>query len=211
MFKQLIQNSFSESIATKERALLALADKLQAAAELCVNTFQGGGKIIFCGNGGSAADAQHLAAEFVGRFLLDRRPLPALALNVNTSSLTSIGNDYGYRFSFSRQVEAFAQAGDLLVGISTSGNSGNVLEAVLSARKLGMRIIAMTGEGGGQLAAHADVLLDVPSQSTPRIQECHVLLGHILCQAVDEVLGTGEVVKGLRKHSAGGQDDREGS
>lgn len=159
-----------------------------AAGEALIACYRGGGKAMLCGNGGSAADAQHLAAEFVGRFLTERRPLPALALHANSSALTAIGNDYGYDQTFARQVEAFARPGDVVVGLTTSGNSGNVVEAFRRAHALGLRTIALTGRSGGKLREHADYLLNVPSDETPRIQECHILMGHCLCEAVEQAL-----------------------
>jgi D-sedoheptulose 7-phosphate isomerase len=165
---------------------------LRTAAEALVTAYRAGHKAIFFGNGGSAADAQHLAAEFVGRYLLERKPLPALALNANSSALTAIGNDYGYREVFARQFEALAAAGDVAVGLSTSGNSSSVIEAIARARKLGIFTIALTGASGGQLRGLADVLIAVPSEETPRIQECHILLGHALCDAVEQALAADE-------------------
>ena len=144
-----------------------------------------GNKVMFCGNGGSAADSQHLAAEFVGRFQKERKGLPALALTVDTSILTAVGNDYGYDKVFVRQVEALARPGDVLVGISTSGNSGNVVAAVELAKELGVYCVGMTAAGGGKLKALCDECLAVPAQATARAQEMHILIGHILCELVD--------------------------
>jgi D-sedoheptulose 7-phosphate isomerase len=149
---------------------------------------QRGGKLLFFGNGGSAADAQHLASEFVNRFLRDRRALAAVALTTDTSALTSIGNDLGFDQVFSRQVEALAQPGDLVVAISTSGNSSNVLRGVEAARHLGCATVGMTGGTGGLLAKAVDEAFVVPSAETPRIQETHITLGHALCALVDEIL-----------------------
>src|SRR5262249_16953986 len=143
---------------------------------------------IFFGNGGSAADAQHLAAEFLGRYLRERDPLPAVALNTNTSAITAIGNDYGYEHTFSRQLKALAVRGDVAVGISTSGHSKNVIEAMSVARAMGVTTIAMTGATGGKMKDLADILIAVPSKDTPRIQECHILAGHALCDAVEGAL-----------------------
>lgn len=183
--RQLIEGSFERSRAVKQEALERLLPALLHAAERLIAVYRGGGKALFCGNGGSAADAQHLAAELVGRFQLERQGLPALALTVNTSVLTAIGNDYSYADVFARQVEALARPGDALVGLSTSGNSANVIEAFRRARTLGLTTIALTGRGGGKLREFADILLDVPSIETPRIQECHTLIGHCLCEAVE--------------------------
>ena len=185
---ELFRANFERSVAVKQAALAALQPALERAAEAMVACYRRGGQAMFCGNGGSAADAQHLAAEFVGRYLAERRPLPALALHANTSSLTAIGNDYGYDLSFARPLEAFARPGDVLVGLTTSGNSRNILEAFRRARALGVTSIGLTGEGGGKLAELADILLAVPSRETPRIQECHILIGHCLCQAVEQAL-----------------------
>jgi D-sedoheptulose 7-phosphate isomerase len=166
----------------------AMADRIVAAAEIVASALASGGQVLFCGNGGSAADAQHLAAEFVGRYLKDRRPWPALALSTNTSAVTAIGNDYGFGDIFARQVAAHGRPGDVLVAISTSGASENCLRAVGAARTAGMRVVVMTGRGGGELASDCDVHLDVPHPATPRIQECHVLMGHIICGLVEEAL-----------------------
>ena len=148
----------------------------------------GGGKVLFCGNGGSAADAQHLAAEFVGRYLYDRPSIPALALTVDTSALTAIGNDYGYDQVFARQVSGLGQAGDVLVGLSTSGHSANVIQAVTIAKDRGLTTIGMTGESGGQLADLCDVCICVPSPHTNHIQEMHIAVGHYLCGVVEHHL-----------------------
>ena len=164
---------------------------LTAAADALIRAYRGGRKAIFFGNGGSAADAQHLAAEFLGRFLRERDPLPALALNVNSSAVTAIGNDYGYENVFSRQLRGLAAAGDIAVGISTSGNSPNVIHGLQCARQMGLLTIAMTGSGGGRMRGVADVLIAVPSEETPRIQECHILVGHALCDAVERAVTEG--------------------
>lgn len=166
-------------------------DLLASIADALSNTLDSGGKILWCGNGGSAADAQHFAAELVGRFQLDRRGLASLALTTDSSILTSIANDYGYEIIFKRQVEALAKPGDLLVGISTSGNSKNVVLALQAARNLGLRTVGFTGEGGGQIAALVDHLFAVPSRTTARIQEMHLLAGHLLCDAVERRFATG--------------------
>lgn len=144
-----------------------------------------GHKVLFCGNGGSAADSQHLAAEFVGRFQKERRGLPAIALTVDTSILTAVGNDYGYDKVFARQVQALAQAGDVLIGISTSGNSANVVQAIELARSMGVYCAGMTASGGGKMAALCDECIAVPAKVTARAQEMHILIGHILCELVD--------------------------
>jgi D-sedoheptulose 7-phosphate isomerase len=161
---------------------------LTIAAEALISAYRAHRKAVFFGNGGSAADAQHLAAEFVGRYLRERAPLPALALNANSSAVTAIGNDYGYDEVFARQLEALAGPGDVAVGISTSGNSASVIQAIVRARRLGMFTIALTGASGGQLRGIVHVLIAVPAVETPRIQECHILCGHALCDAVERAL-----------------------
>jgi D-sedoheptulose 7-phosphate isomerase len=160
-------------------------DKIQQAIELLIERLSAGNKLLVCGNGGSAADAMHICAELVGRFLRDRRPLAAIALTANQPILTALGNDYCYESVFSRQVEALAKPGDVVWGISTSGNSKNVVEALRSARTLGAWTIGLTGESGGAMAEHADVLLAVPVAATPRIQEIHVVTYHVICEAVE--------------------------
>jgi D-sedoheptulose 7-phosphate isomerase len=147
-----------------------------------------GGKVFFFGNGGSAANAQHLAAEFTGRFLKERRALPALALSVNSSSLTAIGNDYGFDLVFARQLEALGKEGDVAVGLSTSGNSPNVIRALEAAKSKSIFAVALTGKSGGKLKNAADCTICIPSEETPRIQECHILTGHLICEMVEEVL-----------------------
>ena len=147
-----------------------------------------GGKVFFFGNGGSAANAQHLAAEFTGRFLKERRALPALALSVNSSSLTAIGNDYGFDLVFARQLEALGKEGDVAVGLSTSGNSPNVIRALEAAKSKSIFAVALTGKSGGKLKNTADCTICIPSEETPRIQECHILTGHLICEMVEEVL-----------------------
>ncbi len=188
--KDLIQNSIRESIAVKQ-AILAdegFLQKIEQAAQMLVNAFQKNGKALFCGNGGSAADAQHIAAELSGRFYTDRAPLYAEALHVNSSFVTAVANDYGYDAVYARMVQAAGQAGDILVALSTSGNSPNILKAIEMAKAKDMAIIGFTGAPGGKMANLCDVLLNVPSTDTPRIQESHILLGHVLCQWVEEVM-----------------------
>ena len=170
-----------------------LLSKICLLSERTVEAIKSGRCVFFCGNGGSAADAQHLAAEFVGRFRLERLPLPSMALTTNTSLLTAIANDYGFDQVFSRQVHAFAKPSDILFGISTSGNSPNVVRAIQEARTLGVYTVGLTGRSGGKLKECADVLLNVPSDQTPRIQESHILLGHIYCDLVERLyLGSSE-------------------
>jgi len=169
-----------------------LAERLAAAARLVAEALKGGNKVMFCGNGGSAADSQHLAAELVGRYRRNRPGLAALALTADTSALTAIGNDFGFEEVFSRQVEALGRPGDVLIAISTSGRSPNVLRAVEAARARGLKTIGLAGRDGGPLAALADVALVVPSADTARIQECHLTLGHVLCDLVEAELAGGE-------------------
>lgn len=185
-----IEKRIEESIQVKQRILQdkVFLEKIAAAAALLSETFAAGGKVLFCGNGGSAADAQHIAAELSGRFYRDRKPLFAEALHVNSSYLTAVGNDYGFDFVYSRMVEAAGRQDDVLVAISTSGNSPNILKAVETAEKIGMKIIGFTGQTGGKLAARCQILLNVPSDDTPRIQESHILVGHILCEIVENQL-----------------------
>lgn len=163
-----------------------LLKAIEEAAGMISLTLASEGKVMFCGNGGSAADAQHWAAEIVGRFQKERPGMAALALTTDTSILTAIGNDYGYERIFARQVEGLGREGDVLVGISTSGNSGNVLAAIETARTKGIRVIGFTAKGGGKMAGLCDVLLDVPSENTARTQEIHEIMGHIICELVEE-------------------------
>jgi len=179
-----------EAIAVKQRMLDddGLLLRLGQATAACVATFRQGGKVLFCGNGGSAADAQHLAAELSGRFYLDRPPLFAEAMHVNTSFLTAVANDYGYDHAFSRLTTAMGRPGDVLFLLSTSGNSRNILAAAVAGKKAGCTLIALTGSSGGELGHLVDILINVPSTVTPRIQEGHILLGHLLCEDVEQQL-----------------------
>ena len=161
-------------------------DVIQLMAERCKEALKAGNKVLFCGNGGSAADAQHLAAELIGRFQKERRSLVSIALTTDTSILTAVANDYGYDEVFARQVEGLGRSGDVLIGISTSGNSANVVKAALKARDTGMHTIAFTGEGGGKLKDICDITFAVPSKVTARIQEMHIMVGHIICELVEE-------------------------
>ena len=183
-----IQSIVQASIDTKNRVLAdeTLLDTVAEVAIAMTEAFKTGKKVLFCGNGGSAADAQHLAAEFSGRFYYDRPPLYSEALHVNSSYVTAVGNDYSYDVIYSRMIEAMGKEGDVLVGISTSGNSPNVVKALETANKLGMVTVGMTGETGGKMKEVSNFLINIPSKDTPRIQECHILLGHILCQLVEE-------------------------
>lgn len=194
MIADVLRGNLERSLEVHRRLIDACLPSLGAAAEALVAAYRAGHKAIFFGNGGSAADAQHLAAEFVGRYLRERKPLPALALNANSSVLTAIGNDYGYEEVFARQLEGLAVAGDVAVGLSTSGNSPNVIQAIARARSLGIFTIALTGASGGRLGGLADVLITVPTEETPRIQEGHILLGHALCDAVEQALAADHAI-----------------
>lgn len=168
------------------KATFALEADIKKACETAVATLKAGGKILLCGNGGSAADAQHIAAELTGRYKTERGALAGIALTTDTSALTAIGNDYGYEFVFSRQLEALGREGDLLIAISTSGNSGNVVKALELARKIGIKTIGLSGRTGGAMNELCELNLVVPSNDTPRIQEMHIMIGHIICQAIDD-------------------------
>ena len=193
-FAHRVTELMKASIATKQ-SMLSSSDLVATVAkvsEILVASLRQGNKVILFGNGGSAADAQHIAAELVGRFAFDRPALPALALSVNSSCVTAIGNDYGFDHVFSRQIEALAKAGDVAVGISTSGNSPNVAKAVLAARQMGLRTVGLTGASGGTLAKSAEFCICVPSEDTARIQECHILIGHIISELVEKEIFPGE-------------------
>lgn len=161
--------------------------QINAVCELIANTLNTGNKVLLFGNGGSASDAQHIAAEFTGRFVKDRRAYPAIALTTDTSALTAIANDYGFERIFARQVDALAQAGDVLIGISTSGNSANVLQGLQAGKKAGCKVVGLTGNTGGQMAGLCDITLIVNSKTTARIQEAHILIGHVICAAIDNL------------------------
>lgn len=186
----VIETSIRAGIALKQAVLNdpGFLKKIEQGAEILSDVFRQGGKVLFCGNGGSAADAQHIAAELSGRFYTDRPPLYAEALHVNSSYVTAVANDYGYDHVFSRMVEAAGRRGDVLVAISTSGNSPGILAAAEKARQTGMTVIGMTGATGGKLATACDLLLNVPATDTPRIQEVHILIGHILCEIVEKTV-----------------------
>ena len=187
-FERRVCGSIEASIAVKER-LLSNSEVIAAVSkvsQIVVRAGDEGNKLFLLGNGGSAADAQHIAAEFVGRFAFDRPALPALALSVNTSCVTAIGNDYGFDQVFSRQIEALGRPGDVAIGISTSGNSQNVLCGISVAKKMRLHTVGLTGHGGGKLKSVADYCICVPSDQTPRIQECHILIGHIISELVEE-------------------------
>lgn len=188
--QEQIKNILHKSIEVKEAILndILLVTKIEDVVELLTTTFKNGNKVLFCGNGGSASDAQHLAAEFSGRFYLDRDPLPAEALHCNTSYITAVANDYGYDFVYSRMIKGIGRPGDVLIGLSTSGNSKNIIKAFEVSREIGVITIAMTGENGGLMREISDYLINVPSNDTPRIQESHITIGHIICQLVEAKL-----------------------
>jgi len=186
----MIKNSILEAI--KIKTLMAENDDLlnlmERAIAIIERQFKDGKRLWLCGNGGSAADAQHIAAELSGRYRMDRKPLPAESLTVNTSYLTAVSNDYSFSVVYSRLIEAHGSPGDVLVAISTSGNSSNVVNAAQKAKELGLFVIGMTGSNGGKLASWCDVLLNVPSTNTPRIQEAHIMIGHIICEEIEKRL-----------------------
>jgi D-sedoheptulose 7-phosphate isomerase len=186
--QEQIKNIISESISVKNKVLAdeTLLKTLEEVVGCIVASFKNGNRIYFCGNGGSAADAQHLAAEFSGRFYTDRDALPAEALHCNSSYITAVANDYSYDLIYSRLIKGIAHKGDVLVGLSTSGNSNNIVKAFETAREKGVITVAFTGHSGGKMKELSDFLINVPSHDTPRIQESHILLGHIICQLVEE-------------------------
>ena len=186
--KDDIVKIFRESAELKLRFIQQNADAIHRAVKIVVNAFKAGGKVFLFGNGGSAADAQHIAAEFVNRFLIERPPLPAIALTTDTSILTSISNDYGYADLFSKQLKALAKEGDVAIGLSTSGSAANVIKAMKVAREMGLKTVGLTGMDGGELARVVDLAIIVDSQVTARIQEVHITIGHALCEMVDRML-----------------------
>ena len=186
--KTLISSSLEQSVKAQQDFAAAGSDRIVQLVEWLIETFRGGGKLLIFGNGGSAADAQHMAAEFVNRFKISRRPLPAIALTTDSSVLTSIGNDFGYDLVFVKQIEALGKPGDLVLAISTSGTSPNVVKAVETAKKIGIRTVALTGgtiRPGGELGPLVDLLLNVPADSTPHIQETHLWVEHMVCELVE--------------------------
>jgi D-sedoheptulose 7-phosphate isomerase len=196
--QEKIKNIISESVAVKNKVLAdkGLLETVEAVTRMMIAALRKGNHIYFCGNGGSAADAQHLAAEFSGRFYIDRDALPAEALHCNTSYLTAVANDYSYELVYSRLIKGIGRKGDVLVGLSTSGNSGNIVKAFVTAREKGMVTVGFTGQGGGKLAEWSDHLIPVPSANTPRIQESHIMLGHIICELVEEQYFAAEPAQG---------------
>ncbi|MGD0711469.1 MAG: D-sedoheptulose 7-phosphate isomerase [Bacteroidales bacterium] len=185
-----IRQTIENSVAIKKNILndKSLIDTIEKAAEEIIKAYKNGCKVLFCGNGGSAADAQHLAAELSGRYYYDRDPLPAEALHVNTSYLTAVANDYGYDEVYSRLVKGIGKKGDILIGLSTSGNSKNVIKAFETATKLGMITMGLTGANGGKMKNVSCYFINVPSEDTPRIQEAHIMIGHIICEIVESKL-----------------------
>ena len=188
MYNSRIKDIIKASITVKEQLLQneSLLEQIETSVDIITNAFKNGNAVYFAGNGGSAADAQHLAAEFSGRFYKDRKALPSDALHCNSSYLTAVANDYSYDVIYSRLLEGLAKKGDVLVGISTSGNSKNIVKAFEMAESMGVTTIAFTGEKGGQMKSMANYVINVPSNTTPRIQESHILVGHIICELVEE-------------------------
>ncbi len=187
---EFIKNYIEKSIETKRNILENenILSKIRDVSLVIVDSLKNGGKVLICGNGGSAADSQHIAAELVGRLSFDRPGLPAMALTVDSSILTAVGNDYGYEMVFSRQVQACAQKGDVLIGISSSGNSKNVVNAILEAKEKGVFTVGFTGEKDGLISANADITIKIPSSETPIIQESHIMAGHIICAMVEKMM-----------------------
>lgn len=196
MLEKFITSKILESIAVKNEVLQRpdLIATIEHVSQEIIATFQRDGKVLLCGNGGSAADAQHIAAEFTGRFYFDRQPLFAEALHVNSSYLTAVANDYSYDEIYARLIKAKGRKGDLLIGITTSGNSENIIRAFRQAKLQGLTTVALTGLSGGRLKEEADYLINIPSSDTPRIQEAHIVVGHILCEIVERKLFLAEPV-----------------
>jgi len=186
--KKIIEQIFAESIEVKQKTLKKNLAAIISAAELIISALKSGHKLFFCGNGGSAADSQHIAAEFVGRFQKERKAWPAIALTTDSSALTALGNDYSFDIVFSRQLQALGQKGDVLIAISTSGNSKNVLEALRQAKAMGITVIGVTGGSGGQLAPLSDIAIIAASSKTARIQESHLVIFHSICELVENTL-----------------------
>lgn len=193
-----IKEMITQSIAAKQAVLAdeQLLQLIDDVVEECIKVFRQGGKVLFCGNGGSAADAQHLATELSGRFYFDRPPLFSEALNANTAFITAVGNDYGFDEIFARMARASGREGDVLFALSTSGNSTNVVKALVAAKEIGMKTVGMTGAKGGEMLDKCDWLIRIPSDDTPRIQECHMMIGHLICELVEEgMFGEQKAVK----------------
>jgi D-sedoheptulose 7-phosphate isomerase len=197
MTENILRSNIEGSVQVHSQLLGACLSAMIEAANTLVSAYRAGHKALLFGNGGSASDAQHMAAEFLGRYLLERRPLPAVALAENTSAMTAIANDYGYEQVFSRQLQALGVPGDVAIGISTSGNSLNVVEAIMCAHKMGLLTIGLTGASGGKMRGLVDTLIAVPSAETPRIQECHILVGHALCDAVEQAMASSQTLSGI--------------
>ncbi len=186
--EEIVTRSYRESMALKEAFFREEMERIIEVAGLIAEALNRGNKLLLLGNGGSAADSQHIAAEFVNRFRIERPPLPALALTTDTSIITSIGNDYDFRQVFAKQVKALGKEGDILMAISTSGSSPNVVEAIKTARRMGIKVIGLTGRDGGEMAGLVDIPLVVRSDNTPRVQEVHITIGHVICELVDYIL-----------------------
>jgi len=184
--QSIIKHEFSEHIKASQNTLNSIADQIETASKICINSLKNGGKILIIGNGGSAADAQHIAAELVGRYKTERKGLPAIALTTDSSAITSIANDYGFLHVFARQVEALAHKDDVVIGISTGGTSPNVVNALTAANKLDCKTIGLSGKDGGEFNSLCDVNLLVNSNDTPRIQEMHILIGHTICHLIEQ-------------------------
>jgi D-sedoheptulose 7-phosphate isomerase len=182
-----IEFEFSEHLKIAQATLKYIAEPLEIAANLCIESLQNGGKILLFGNGGSAADAQHIAAELVGRYKVERKGLPAIALTTDSSAITCIANDYSYNYVFSRQIEALANKNDLVIGISTGGTSANVISGLTTAKELGCKTVGFSGRGGGKFNGLCDINLVIPAEDTPRIQEMHIVIGHTICHLIDQV------------------------
>ena len=187
--KNMIQNEMQEHKETIDKVIETLPQEVETACKIAVDTINAGNKILLCGNGGSAADAQHVAAELIGRYKKERRGLAAIALTTDTSALTAIANDYAYEDIFSRQIEGLAKSGDMIIGISTTGNSDNVIRAFEMGRKLGCKTVGLSGKDGGMFTGKCDLNIVVPSDTTARIQEMHILIGHMICQSIDDFCG----------------------
>lgn len=184
--QSIIKHEFKEHLKVSKETMESISKPIEKSAKLCIDSLKNGRKILIFGNGGSAADSQHIAAEIVGRYKVERKGLPAIALTTDTSALTAIGNDYGYLHVFERQVEALANKGDVLIGISTGGTSENVISALKLANKLGCKAIGFSGKSGGELNTLCDVNIVVPSEDIPRIQEMHIFIGHTICHLIDQ-------------------------
>jgi D-sedoheptulose 7-phosphate isomerase len=184
--RSIIHNELTEHLKITNNMINSVSDLVEKAAEDIIHSLKTGNKILICGNGGSAADAQHIAAEIVGRYKTERKGLPAIALTTDSSILTAVGNDFGFQYLYERQVEALAKNGDTIIGISTGGSSKNVINALNSAKKIGCKIIGLSGKDGGDFNSICDVNIVIPSSNTPRIQEMHILVGHIICQLIDD-------------------------